>query len=77
MNLLDGFKDNSGNTNIEYVVAYWNKVRGIWFPRGTYEEIEKAEECYAQYRKMNPTATFAIFEHIKSETIVQICAAEE
>ena len=77
MKLIKGFKDNSGTTSIEYVVAYWDKAKRTWFPRGTHEEIEDAKKHYDQHREMYPTATFAIFEHIKSETITQIHISEE
>ena len=73
MNLLNGFTVNSGETHIRYVVAYWSKAGNKWFPRGEYEEMEDAKEYLAKIKRMNPTAKYAIFEHIKNETISEIC----
>lgn len=77
MNLLNGFTDNSGEIHIKYVVAYRSKLINKWFPRGEYEEMEDAKEYITKVKQMNPTAKYAIFEHIKSETISEICISEE
>lgn len=76
-NFFAGFKDNSGSTNIEYMVAYWNKEKRLWVLIGKYDEIEEAKECYKKQRKCAPNVDIAIFKHIKSDTITQIYTPEE
>lgn len=73
MNIINGFHDNDSSNEITYVVAVYSSYKKKWFHRYEGSELEIAKEKMEEYQKLHPRAKVGIFEHIKSETINEIC----
>lgn len=73
MDLVKGFKDNTGSTKITYIVAHYVRRKNKWYPLYQYEDIEKAKEKKEEVESLHVGYKCGIFEYIESETINQIC----
>lgn len=73
MNIINSFHDNDSSTEITYVFAVYSRYKKKWFHRYEGSELEDIKEKMREYQKLHPMARVGIFEHIKSETINEIC----